>query len=414
MLPSTDQFDPYHLWPDEELWDHYERLRAKRVAKLCVDGRDIYALSRHEDVVAALKDPRFTSAGGPFLHPLPVGAGRIIATDGKEHQAMRRTAAPHVSSKAISGMEPKVRKFVRTLVAGLVQRAAGFDAVKDMAEPLAALLVADLVGLQGDDRRQVLGWVRGATSGSGPRSPHGDAWSQRIAETALHFADLGASGGFRPGSLGERVFASVGQGDTYQLTFRDALSVVHGGFGLAGIDTSVAALSRVLAILGARPDLWEWWLDRIEAGDHTRSGLAAEVVRHQVIFPHVYRATAADVSVGGYAIPQSLITKGVPAYRDNGPRVLLLVGAANHDPDVFPRPRDVDPTRPNLSRQVGFSGPSHHACMGQGLLAMEMTALLDAFAAAGVTRFNVGPAVPEQPFADTRGLTSLPVTVEMN
>jgi cholest-4-en-3-one 26-monooxygenase len=53
-----------------------------------------------------------------------------------------------------------------------------------------------------------------------------------------------------------------------------------------------------------------------------------------------------------------------------GDEVLLLYAAANRDPRIFPRPDDLDVTRP-LSRHLAF-GTGTHVCLGAHLARLEI------------------------------------------
>ena len=94
----------------------------------------------------------------------------------------------------------------------------------------------------------------------------------------------------------------------------------------------------------------------------------------------------------------------------SGEGVIALSAAANHDPEVFERPGDLDLTR-NARGHVAFGfGP--HQCLGQNLARLELQIVFD-------TLFRripgLRPAVPvaELPFKDDAavyGLYEFPVT----
>jgi cytochrome P450 len=106
------------------------------------------------------------------------------------------------------------------------------------------------------------------------------------------------------------------------------------------------------------------------------------------------RTALEDVTIGGKTILK-------------GQQVLPLIGAANRDPRVFERPRELDLTR-DSKRHVAFGRGIHH-CLGAPLARMEgritFEALLETFS-------RIELADPQPQFKDhivLRGLKELPV-----
>jgi cytochrome P450 len=69
------------------------------------------------------------------------------------------------------------------------------------------------------------------------------------------------------------------------------------------------------------------------------------------------RITTREVTIGGTTVPE-------------GARLMLALGAANHDPSVFPEPGEFDIHRPNAKVQLSF-GRGIHYCLGQHLARVE-------------------------------------------
>jgi cytochrome P450 len=59
-----------------------------------------------------------------------------------------------------------------------------------------------------------------------------------------------------------------------------------------------------------------------------------------------------------------------------GDRILLALGSANHDGNVFPDPTEVRLDRENLSKHLAF-GTGVHRCLGAFLAPAELTVLLE-------------------------------------
>jgi pimeloyl-[acyl-carrier protein] synthase len=89
-----------------------------------------------------------------------------------------------------------------------------------------------------------------------------------------------------------------------------------------------------------------------------------------------------------------------------GDEILLILGAANHDPAVFAEPQKLDVTR-DARRHVALGGGIHH-CLGAALARMEgqiaFQALIDHF-----SRIELGGIPVWRPTFTLRGLESLPV-----
>jgi len=98
-----------------------------------------------------------------------------------------------------------------------------------------------------------------------------------------------------------------------------------------------------LAIARERPELWP--------------NVVEEVLRYDSPVQMTLRSAYADVDVGGH-----LVTKGEP--------VVVFLGGANRDPDVFSDPHTFDITRENANEHLAFSSGIHY-CLGAGLARLE-------------------------------------------
>ena len=94
---------------------------------------------------------------------------------------------------------------------------------------------------------------------------------------------------------------------------------------------------------------------------------------------------------------------------DAGRRVLLLLGSANRDEDVFADPDTYDLDR-NTQNLISFGG-GRHFCMGAALARMEARVALTEAAGAG-RAYDVDEAGLERVHSiNVRGLAALPTTV---
>jgi cytochrome P450 len=89
--------------------------------------------------------------------------------------------------------------------------------------------------------------------------------------------------------------------------------------------------------------------------------------------------------------------------------VLLLAGAANRDPSVFPSPDRYDLGR-DTTRSLSF-GKGRHLCLGAGLARLEARVVLEELLA-HVAGYEIDePGIRRAPAAEIRGFACLPTSV---
>jgi cytochrome P450 len=123
-----------------------------------------------------------------------------------------------------------------------------------------------------------------------------------------------------------------------------------------------------------------------------------EVLRYDAPVQVVTRtARGGNLTAGGVPIPQ-------------GSQVIVLIGAANRDPDRYPDPDRFDPARRDIKPLSFGAGP--HICIGNALARLEAAVAFPRL----LTRFPALSAAPgEQPARRNRlilrGYETLPITV---
>jgi len=120
-----------------------------------------------------------------------------------------------------------------------------------------------------------------------------------------------------------------------------------------------------------------------------------EALRWEQPITQVGRTCTRDLELGGTAIAE-------------GSDVLLELGAANHDPDVWPDPERFDifrPSKPHLA--FGFG---RHRCLGVYLARMELRVMLEAtLDTFPHLRFDPATSAPHMTGLVFRMVTGLPV-----
>lgn len=401
---DLDPFSPSFLA------DPYPRYAALRREAPCHHhpSRDVWMVSRHQDVMAVLSDPRaFSSAGGAGYQRVedPERAGILIASDPPRHTSLRRFLQPAFSADALARLEAFVERTAeatvdRALAAGSAgaRSAAGpaaadppgaslVDAVTALAEPLPVAVAAELLGLPLEDAGAFPGWSDAVFRTMGPLDDD---------EAARTGAVLGAFIGWllpllqgqhlRADGLAATILSEASGAGT--LSEGEAVSLVVSLFA-AGIDTTVHAMGNGLAALAADPAAW----DALRAAPERVPAAVEEMLRHDAPIQAFFRSATRAVTIAGVAIPA-------------GARVMALFGSANRDParwadpDAFRLDRD---SKSHLAFGAGI-----HLCVGAPLARMEMTALLRALLGR-VRRLELAAEPQRRARAVVRGYAQLPL-----
>jgi len=116
-----------------------------------------FAVTRHEDATAILRERRFHSA----LSVMPAMAGldgqirerqtrSILSMEGAEHTRLRRLASPAFTPRATDRLRPFMREVVHGLVDTFASRGS-CDLVEDLCEPYPIPIICELLGAPKED-----------------------------------------------------------------------------------------------------------------------------------------------------------------------------------------------------------------------------------------------------------------------
>src|SRR6201994_1332960 len=158
------EFNPYS---DVFFDDPYETYRWMRdEAPVYYSERwDFYALTRHEDVVAAHRDwETFSSAYGVTLDALSMrhrfSTNMLIIMDPPEHERLRKLVRQVFTKAAIANLEPLVVEVVTSYVDTLKGK-QNFDVVADFAALFPVEIISSMLGVPAGERQQIRLWTDG-------------------------------------------------------------------------------------------------------------------------------------------------------------------------------------------------------------------------------------------------------------
>ncbi|MFJ2958315.1 cytochrome P450 [Streptomyces sp. NPDC087270] len=311
-----------------------------------VTGRALAVEVMRDAAAFTVDDPRFTTARvvGPSM----------LSLDGPEHARHRDPFVAPFRPRAVhAAFGETVRREADRLLDGLAPRGAA-ELRRDFAGPLAAVVMAEVLGLTDVPVPAILGWydqiVRAVD-----RLTHGeDAGAEGPA--AYQALRAAVAGTLDAGAADSLLVAAAADGrlDLPELASNAAVLL----FG--GIETTEAMIANALLHILAEPDL----VARLLADPDLLDNAVEESLRLEPGAAVVDRYATRDTDLAGIRVRA-------------GDLVTVSLAGANRDPAVFPDPDRFDVHRPNARLQLAFAhGP--HFCVGAHLARLEARVALRA------------------------------------
>ncbi|OLT05626.1 cytochrome [Pseudonocardia sp. CNS-004] len=341
----------------------YDRIRAQTpVLRVRLPtGRPAWVLTRYADVRALLADPAASSdirrpnfpAMGAGEQEAGIRTRPFIRTDPPRHTRFRKLFAGEFTPRRVQALRPGVEKLVDGLVDDLHSLGRPVDLVPHYANAVTTTVVCALLGVPADD----VEFFRDVTRVSGSRLSTSEQVGAALGQLFSLLGDLVEAKRRTPGDdlvsrlAGEHL--SAGTVTEQELVSALAMTII------AGRETTTSMITlgalyllehpQLRAELERRPDRWPAAVDELLRVLSVGDSLALRVLTEERAF------------------------SGTTIGADEG--VIGLLGAANHDPEAFSRPREVDLDR---------AGPGHlsfghggHSCFGATLARMEIGVALE-------------------------------------
>jgi len=321
-------------------------------------------VTRFDDVNQAFRDPRYSAnriaafaANNPdsdhaFDQVLHVLSNWLVFKDPPDHTRLRRLLQSSFTMKEIESWRPRIEVIVNELIDDIEQNDT-IDLVRDVAYPLPAIVIAEMLGVPSEDRDLFKKWSDQITAlvfGALDQPDRREQAIVGIGELTEYLSKLIRS---HRNSGGDDLMASLinarDEGDT--LSDDEVLSTcVLLLFG--GHETTTSLIgSGMLALLDHPGEL-----KRLASTPDLIGAATEELLRYDGPAKVSVRIAAEDLEIQGHQIKA-------------GARVFLVPCAANRDPERF-----VDPDRLILDREdgghVGFGGGIHY-CLGAPLARVE-------------------------------------------
>lgn len=397
--PAPLVFSPYDYAVHEDPYPFYARLRAEAPVYHNPD-LDFWALSRHADVREAFRAPDvFSNSMGVSLDPAAYGRHAyktmsFLAMDDPRHARLRKLVSKGFTSRRVDALSEGIARISQRYWDECLATSRDgdeFDFVQDYAGKLPMDVISDLMGVPESDRdelRRLADLVM-----------HREEGGQDVPEDSMVAAlDLIT---YYQGMVAERrrertedltsalIDAEI---DGEKLDEDEILSFLF-LMVVAGNETTTKLLANAMFWGHRNPDQSQLVIEDPERV----SEWVEETLRYDTSSQLVLRTTMQDVTVRGVTIPADQ-------------KVLLLIGAANRDEEVFD---DADTFRLGRDTSASLSfGQGPHFCLGAHLARLEGRIALDQISRS-ITGYEILPGAERVHSSNVRGFAHLPMRVEV-
>ncbi|GAA0461723.1 cytochrome P450 [Streptomyces olivaceiscleroticus] len=321
------------------------------------NGSTAWLVTRHEEQVALLRDPRISADS---RHPgYPTVSASFEATrahnrtfitmDEPEHNAQRRRFTGDFTIKRTQALRPRIERIITDLLDAMEQAGPPADLVTDFALPLPSLVICELLGVPYEDHdffqrcSAVMIDTRSAPEAALAASQELLGYLEKLVESKAE----------QPGDdllsrLAEQ-YLLTGESTVDECAKQARLLLI------AGHETTANMIALGTCALLQHPDQ----LAAVRDGSPQRVAGAVEELLRYLTITHMgrRRVAVADIEVGGQLIRA-------------GEAVICANDLANRDPEVFADPDRLDVDRAARAHLAFGSGP--HQCLGQNLARIEL------------------------------------------
>ena len=360
-----------------------------------------WVVTRYADAVTVLH--RFKAARTPAPDRLaalgmgelgPIAAvmvRQMLFLDPPEHGRVRRLASVAFTPRRVEALRDHIRHIAEVLVDRLAGKRC-FDVMAALADPLPAIVTAELLGVPTSDHQQLKSWSTDFAEMLG-NFQHNPGRAKRVLQSVeemvayFHAAMIRETSDPTEGLINALATAEV---DGDRLSEEEIVANIIVTM-VGGQETTTNLIGNGLLTLLRQPDQ----LERLRSDPALMPSAIEELLRYESPSQHTARLAPVGAVLAGQEIP-------------DGNAVIAVMGAANRDPERFD-----DPDRLQLSREdnrhlaFGWAG---HFCFGAPLARMEGQIALETLLA----RFSELSLASQEdirwrPNLGLRGLTELRV-----
>ena len=392
----------YHLLDPEVLANPYplfQRLRTEDPVHWDV-FLHTWVVTRYVDVLEVLHKfsanrthtpAKLSAMGLGDMSPLAqLMVKMMLFMDPPEHSRLRSLASSAFSPARVAVLRTHIREIVKRLL-DEVQDKGEMDVIRDLGDPLPAIVTTEMLGVPTSDRHQLKAWSTDFAEmlGNFQHNPeHAPRMLRAVQDMTGYFHDQVRRQKDHPreGLVASLMAAEV---DGDRLTEEEVVATCIVTM-VGGLETTTNLIGNGVLTLLRNPGEME----RLRNDLSLVPSAVEEMLRYESPSQHTGRIAPDDIEMGG-----KLIRKGQA--------VMAVMAAGNRDPERFPDPDRFDISRPD-NRHLAF-GWAAHFCFGAALARVEGQEVFEAI----VQRLHDLELKPGQLTwrnnLGLRGMTALPI-----
>src|SRR3989442_6506231 len=164
MASGEALFNPYLPEFHADPYPFYHRLRA--VARVYQTPMGFWVLTRYDDVLTVLRDPRFGRDGFEQMLAAVYADDRaessrlprsMLFRDPPDHTRLRALVSKAFTPRIIEGMRSHIQDIVNRLL-DRVEGAGRMDVIADLAYPLPVTVICEMLGVPTEDHGAIRQW----------------------------------------------------------------------------------------------------------------------------------------------------------------------------------------------------------------------------------------------------------------
>jgi cytochrome P450 len=329
--------------------------------------------------------------GLPLVEPLAgVMLQQMMFMDGAMHARLRNICSTAFTKRSLEELTGFIEKLSDELIDQVIE--SGYmDVLSDFANPMPAIVTAKLLGVPLEDHPQLRSWANDVAEWLGNLQLHPDRavqsarsldnLKQYFVETLKEQRRVP-----RSGLIHSLMTAEVeGERLTDEQIIANAIITLIGGH-----ETTTNLIASGFLTLLREPKSFE----HMRLSPETVTSAVEELLRFESPVQHTVRIAPENIMLGGKAIQK-------------GTKIVVVLAAANRDPNRFPDPDCLDLMRSD-NRHLAF-GWAGHFCFGAPLARLEAKIAFNKLLRRVARPILNGNSWEWRHNAGLRGLVALPI-----